>query len=622
MILKSTCIFLALAAFGLQSAHALCFGNEDPEVESLLRDVGQNPVSALDKIDQAIAITPESDFRHYAWLVLARSAARGFSGQKDPDLMPFWRKVETQLDATDPLRIRMEIATLAIHADESDEVYAGMSEARDAVKQLPNGAARYCAAAALGYGLTRIGRSEEAFPVSASAYQATANQPGLEWPHAEAALMLGIIVKDQFDGPYTIDLTTEAFDYFSAHKMYDLASYALDTRAWSYFYLRDYKTAVDQFGLTIDYARLAENDYAIFLADSGLCRTYMELDELTLARTHCESAYRALGQGNGMNSLVAATQYARFLLKTGAAARALDILNRVIAVEPTPLASRDEATAHEVRGETLAALGRYEQAYDDIAKAKMLQDRASAQIRVKGAAISRARFQSEQLRHSLDMSRQEHQAAEARNRLVFLGSLLMLMLLNIIALILARHRRIFRSQAYLDALTNVPNRRFTELQLQTMSEQAIARRQPLTLAILDLDRFKSCNDRYGHDAGDEALKRFAEVARSVIRPGDLFGRWGGEEFLLAFPNTGMHMAGTIAERIRQAAAEVKLNGAPDYPLQFSAGAVELIDGTLEDALIAADKALYEAKENGRNRTCFARSAASDEDGGLAPALET
>lgn len=123
------------------------------------------------------------------------------------------------------------------------------------------------------------------------------------------------------------------------------------------------------------------------------------------------------------------------------------------------------------------------------------------------------------------------------------------------------------------------------------------------LLMIDADNFKLINDRFGHDAGDKALTVIARSIRTILRPGDLVGRLGGEEFGVYLPGADEREAGAIAERIRRS---VNLSAfAPtvrQYPLSVSIGGVAFEgDATLADLLRTADQRLYSAKNSGRNR---------------------
>jgi diguanylate cyclase (GGDEF)-like protein len=156
-----------------------------------------------------------------------------------------------------------------------------------------------------------------------------------------------------------------------------------------------------------------------------------------------------------------------------------------------------------------------------------------------------------------------------------------------------------------DVLTGALNRRrFLELAEQELA-RAARYHHPLCLAMLDLDHFKSINDRFGHAAGDEALRAVTDVVRSGLRTVDLLGRYGGEELMVALPETGRDAAIVALERIRTEVSLLRLRSV-DATVCVSGGLVEMLDGeSLEAGLRRADAALYEAKRAGRNRVIVA-----------------
>jgi len=156
-----------------------------------------------------------------------------------------------------------------------------------------------------------------------------------------------------------------------------------------------------------------------------------------------------------------------------------------------------------------------------------------------------------------------------------------------------------------DVLTGALNRRrFLELAEQELA-RAARYRHPLCLAMLDLDHFKSINDRFGHAAGDEALRAVADVVRGGLRTVDLLGRYGGEELMVALPETNRDAASIALERIRTQVALIRLTP-PDASVRVSGGLVEMLAGeSLEAGLRRADAALYQAKRSGRNRPIVA-----------------
>ncbi|MET3660095.1 PleD family two-component system response regulator [Aquamicrobium ahrensii] len=160
--------------------------------------------------------------------------------------------------------------------------------------------------------------------------------------------------------------------------------------------------------------------------------------------------------------------------------------------------------------------------------------------------------------------------------------------------------------AVTDALTGLHNRRYLDNHLQTLFERAVVRRRPLSVMIVDLDRFKSINDSFGHDGGDDVLREFARRLRQNMRGIDLICRFGGEEFVVVMPDTDGPVAEKVAERIRAEIARTPFAIGKEgqaVNVTISVG-VSSLRGQADDAgalLKRADMALYEAKRSGRNK---------------------
>jgi two-component system cell cycle response regulator len=160
--------------------------------------------------------------------------------------------------------------------------------------------------------------------------------------------------------------------------------------------------------------------------------------------------------------------------------------------------------------------------------------------------------------------------------------------------------------AIIDPLTGLYNRRYMESHLAALVHQAAARGKPLTSLVLDIDYFKSVNDTYGHDAGDDVLREFATRVRKSIRGIDLACRCGGEEFVIVMPETDIAVAATVAERLRRRIASEPFpisQGTRSIQVTISIGVATLdaADDNGSSILKRADQALYRAKRDGRNR---------------------
>lgn len=154
-----------------------------------------------------------------------------------------------------------------------------------------------------------------------------------------------------------------------------------------------------------------------------------------------------------------------------------------------------------------------------------------------------------------------------------------------------------------DQLTSALNRRGLDEAFQKESARCERGGQPLSVAVLDLDNFKNFNDRLGHQAGDNALVHLVEVVREAIRPTDVLGRYGGEEFVILLPDTDLAAAEVAMVRVQRALTRrFFMHNNERLLITFSAGIAQLAEGESREAVLdRADRALYEAKRLGKNR---------------------
>ncbi|AFZ68270.1 GGDEF domain-containing protein [Deinococcus peraridilitoris] len=174
-----------------------------------------------------------------------------------------------------------------------------------------------------------------------------------------------------------------------------------------------------------------------------------------------------------------------------------------------------------------------------------------------------------------------------------------------LAILLDRYMRAIRTAeneakfAYADDLTGLANRRQLTHWLKSHLARAASRNEALSVILFDLDHFKRVNDTLGHDTGDAVLQATAHSLMTALRRTTLFGRWGGEEFLVILPATTAEQAEVIAQRIRMAVASVEHAGLGR--ITASCGVAELLPGeTLASLLRRADQASYQAKYDGRD----------------------
>ena len=167
--------------------------------------------------------------------------------------------------------------------------------------------------------------------------------------------------------------------------------------------------------------------------------------------------------------------------------------------------------------------------------------------------------------------------------------------------LLEANRRLAR-QALTDELTGLANRRHGARQLEREIALSVRHGHVLALARVDVDRFKAINDTYGHDAGDQVLAEVARRLAASLRGGDDLARWGGDEFVVLLPDTDKAGALRAAERLRAAVADAPVHvGGGELAVTVSVGWAHWAGDTPDDLLARADRALYRAKDAGRDR---------------------
>lgn len=167
-------------------------------------------------------------------------------------------------------------------------------------------------------------------------------------------------------------------------------------------------------------------------------------------------------------------------------------------------------------------------------------------------------------------------------------------------------RKELEYRAYFDFLTALPNRRYFIEQSELEISRKLRYGGSLSLIMFDIDHFKILNDNYGHKTGDLVLQKIADITRSVLRDIDIIGRIGGEEFAILLPQTDINEAKNVAERLRLEISKGIVKTNKEEVTNFTASFGIVLDTknkNIDELLISADTALYEAKNSGRNKVC-------------------
>lgn len=603
--LRQAFFLIALACAVCAGQASACVGSADPIIQRLEIEVGRNPLAALDSIAQEIADTDPLDKRRLAELYIVQAKALNMGGLDSAPALKKARSAASKLSERAPANILLQMNAYYDLPDDRAKRKALASLVRS-YQSLPDGSsAKTCRAVDLAFNYSFQEKPREAFTFASQAYLNSAADRSSP-ARAEAASALAYLVSNSHDFDYAKQLHSEALAIQLKLGMSDLAANELLVRGYTELKDGDWIKAVADFRESAKQARSYDNQYAVDYALLGVCQAALEGGKIADAAPECERAYQGLGKPDEAMALPATALMAKLLVERGDPGRALAILDPMIAKGKQENASDDWLLALEIRAQALFALGRNAQAYDQMREASEAAKAFHDTEMQSGTAALQARFQTRELQHRLA---EEERASSTRLRLaiaVIAGSTTTLLLLGTLIFFLLRNRRRFRRLAMTDPLTGLANRRATLERVSASLPGPDAPQPRASFALLDIDHFKSCNDTFGHDAGDQVLSQFARVVERCVRPTDIVGRWGGEEFLVILPATGLEDARDIIERVRSEAALEEFDFAPGYRLRFSAGiAMPSETGGVTDACIKlADRRLYAAKHDGRNRTCI------------------
>ncbi|MFT3665672.1 diguanylate cyclase [Piscinibacter sp.] len=329
----------------------------------------------------------------------------------------------------------------------------------------------------------------------------------------------------------------------------------------------------------------------------------------TLEQARAGFAAAGITQNEGMLRLLTG----QALAGQGRHQQALTIYRQALPLMQREGNERYLAWTYQSMAASEEALGRSAAALDDFKRYSELQAGLQRRMQLEQNRLLASEhelrtreLENRQLRVEAEAQRR-HVAALERARAwqtaaLVLGALL-IVVLAALALRQQRRSRHLRTLAMTDQLTGVANRRVIERIVDTALARAARTGAPLALLVLDLDHFKTINDRYGHATGDAVLRAATAAWKAHLRGDDALGRFGGEEFMMVCTGASNALARTIAERLLNATRAVRLpDVAPELRISTSIGIAEAQPGDTRDSLFArADAALYRAKALGRDR---------------------
>lgn len=265
---------------------------------------------------------------------------------------------------------------------------------------------------------------------------------------------------------------------------------------------------------------------------------------------------------------------AELLLLRGQAQQAFDGLSELILEMGDKAPTATALRAHHALYRACKTLGLFEQALQQL-------EAYDAIARMRSTAQLMAQSQHFVTRLEAEQARREAKAHQA-------------------------HALELQERVLHDPLTGLGNRRFLDERIEPLAQECSRSGRPLTLALIDVDRFKTINDWFGHEVGDRVLEQLAQMLKENTRGSDLLVRYGGEEFLVAFPNTDSERAFEVCERLRERVQTHPWHAlAADLAVTLSIGLASAAPYALDQLIARADRAMYQAKHLGRNQVALA-----------------
>jgi diguanylate cyclase (GGDEF)-like protein len=598
-------------------AFAACLPSADNVIRPLQTLVNQDAKTALAKVKallaaESAAVHPNGqrlaalyDVQAQAYSILELEADARDAVAKG---------LQYATGAQDPTRVNL-LATLAENVYEQTEIDSADQLIESAHKLQTQGSlADTCLLIGRGLLQSRENREDLAIASLTQAYHDSA-VAGFAEPRILAAGNLSTVLRGMGDYAQALNLNQEALAWDTKQKAPLALSVDHFLRGRILLLMGKYEEAIDEFNESGRLSAQFDDRQGVAYVDARVCEARIALGQLNHARPACNNALKTFtatkywDQAKDTKALLA-----RIDLAQGNPERALATLNEVLDHQGADLLPTRVAELYEWRARTNAALRSYRDAYLDLTEYMSRYTAINDAVRSRTAAALRARFETDQeiarnasLKRELAESqeRAQRQAQQLRwNEFVAASGVLVIALLVYFLISNYRYRRQLVRLASQDGLTGLPNRRRTVELAKAALASADEAGTPLAVAIIDMDHFKIINDRCGHATGDHVLKGFAHAGRNALRPDDVLGRWGGEEFLLIMPGATLQVALATLERLRTLTFGIHLpSSGAGLRVSLSAGVTiyDRVVRSLDELIARADSALYVAKNEGRDR---------------------
>jgi diguanylate cyclase (GGDEF)-like protein len=602
--------------FSMGTAHAACVGTQTGDLATLEQQAFRDPATALPRL--ASTISTASDMpptRRAALHAIAADAARqlGFSRQSITHADTGLALLPAGDISDIAIRMRTVRALVSTNVGGIDAAAVELTRVIDAIRERP--LALGCVLRDRGWLHYRDGNPDQALDDLLRAYALLRRHASRE----EAMVAAGRLSMAQFavrDYTQALALVDETITFFREENAQIRLATALDRRA------RILKAAgrlEEAMIAGTESLRIHENigdRVGTGLSQMTMCNIQIERNALAQAATWCDRAELTLSQTSGMDDndyRTLAALRGRLFLALGRSKDAVAQFDRAIAPGGAQPAD-DIAELFELRSRAHAAVGNYPAAFTDQGEYLRRMREQGTLDRIREVAQLRVQFENDQEKQKIALLEKDKILAEEklsnqtrRTQLVAIAGLTGLVTAFFLGYALLSHRR-HRAElirlAERDELTGLLNRRAIVRKAVELLTRARESKGQLIIGLIDLDHFKSVNDRFGHAVGDQLLQRFAAAMRTSLHQREIFGRYGGEEFLVLFPDCTMDQARTSAERLRTTMRDQHLRiDDQEVTVTISLGLAgyETGDVLFDQIARRADIALYVAKTQGRDR---------------------
>ena len=625
---------LALAGFlGSAQAQVTCFISADPDIRQMQAGAATDARATLTRIQAALTSArnvPHPDPYRIAALLAIRAESYSILELDNDARATAIEGLALVPDPNDPIRLQL-LSVLAENVYDHAGIVDSIRTIEAARSQLsPDSIPESCLSVTLAVLQHRQDRADLAIVNLMQAYQTGVS---LDRPiqRKMAAHALTKVMRDMDDYEQALALNTEVVEWDKAHAATLSLSVSRYMRGTILKEMRQFPDAIEEFKAARALSVEVSDTQGVAFADMDLCGLEIQVGQLTEARKLCDNALRIFAASGSIDLMKQTRSDIAYIdLEEGQAARALAALNEILKNGASDVPPRNVAPIIKLRSRANAAMGNYRESYADLEEYQRRMTTADDARRIRQSATLRARFEMDrqlqrnaELNRDLKVSQQRQLEQERWTAIAAATGAIIIILLVLHVISIRRHRRQLALLANADSLTGLPNRRRTyELGKEAMAK-ALEDKLPLTVAVVDLDHFKSINDRFGHAGGDQVLQEFARVCRESIRAEDILGRWGGEEFLIVMPGASLDVALIALERVRALALLIELPSmSAGLRVCLSAGLASLEPNlkTLDELIARGDAALYRAKHEGRDLVRVAEESLLEMSSGVRRAL--